>query len=84
MTPLRIPRASLTMEEARVVRWLVPQGASVEAGQPVVEIETDKSTLEVESPAGGVLRILAEAGAAVPADAVIAEIGMVVEGEARS
>ena len=74
MTPLRIPHASITMEEAQVVRWLVRDGATVHVGQPVVEIETDKSVLEVDAPAEGVLRILADIDSRIPVGGTIAEI----------
>jgi pyruvate dehydrogenase E2 component (dihydrolipoamide acetyltransferase) len=52
---LIVPQLSSTMETARVVRWLKRPGDSVRMGEAVVEVETDKSTMEVESPADGVL-----------------------------
>jgi pyruvate dehydrogenase E2 component (dihydrolipoamide acetyltransferase) len=75
MTALTVPQLSLAMEEARVLRWLVPDGATVEAGQPVVEIETDKATLEMEAPAAGVLRVLVAEGTTVAVEVALAEIG---------
>jgi acetoin:2,6-dichlorophenolindophenol oxidoreductase subunit alpha len=62
------------MEEGTVLRWLAADGATVRAGQPVVEVETDKATMEVEAPASGVLRIVAAAGALVSVNGVLAEI----------
>ena len=47
-----VPQLSMAMEEAKVGRWLVEDGAAVTAGQGVVEIETDKATHEVEAPSG--------------------------------
>ncbi len=44
--------------EGLLNRWAVPDGASVQAGQVVAEVVIVKSTLEVEAPAAGVLRIL--------------------------
>ncbi len=65
-TTIRLPKLGLTMDEATVVRWLVAEGAPVAAGQTLLEVETDKATLEVESQAGGYLRRqLAAAGAKV-------------------
>jgi pyruvate dehydrogenase E2 component (dihydrolipoamide acetyltransferase) len=61
----------LTMEVGDVVRWLVAVGEPVRSGQPVVEIETYKATLEVESPIDGTLRAALEPRAEVPAGAVI-------------
>ncbi|MFO0995266.1 MAG: lipoyl domain-containing protein [Alphaproteobacteria bacterium] len=75
MTALKVPPVSITMESVRVVRWLVADGAQVHEGDTVVEIETDKSTLEVSAPAAGTIAIRAEAGATVAPDAVLAEIG---------
>ncbi len=44
-----------TMEKGRIVEWLVPEGSRVKAGEPLLTVETDKATVEVESPAHGVL-----------------------------
>jgi pyruvate dehydrogenase E1 component alpha subunit len=62
-----------------VLRWLVADGTTVSKGQPVVEVETDKATMEVEASASGILRMAAAAGAVVPVDGLLAEI--VVPGE---
>ena len=59
MTAVLVPQLSLSMEEAKVSRWLVEDGAAVTAGQLVVEVETDKATVEIEAQAAGVLRIVA-------------------------
>jgi pyruvate dehydrogenase E2 component (dihydrolipoamide acetyltransferase) len=55
-TELRVPTLGMDMEEATIVRWLVEEGAEVEKGDPVLEIDTDKTSFEIEAPAGGVLR----------------------------
>jgi pyruvate dehydrogenase E2 component (dihydrolipoamide acetyltransferase) len=52
---LLVPQLSSTMETARVIRWLKKPGDSVRTGEPLVEVETDKSAIDVESPADGVL-----------------------------
>ncbi len=71
-----LPQLGSTMEEGVLVRWLKAEGDAVEAGEPLVEMETDKATMEVESPASGVLlRILEKAGALVPIRQPIAVIG---------
>jgi pyruvate dehydrogenase E2 component (dihydrolipoyllysine-residue acetyltransferase) len=74
MIPLVLPQLSISMEEGTVLSWLVADGEQVLAGQPIVEVETDKSTLEVEAPAAGVLRIRVQAGATVSVEALLAEI----------
>lgn len=53
---LRIPKLGMTMTEATLQQWLVPDGASVIAGQPIYAVETDKSTTEVEAQQAGTLR----------------------------
>lgn len=77
-----LPKSSLSMEEGKVAKWLVPDGATVAAGQAVVEIETDKSVEELEAPAAGTLRIVAAEGAVVPVDSVLATIGVDSNGAA--
>jgi pyruvate dehydrogenase E2 component (dihydrolipoamide acetyltransferase) len=72
--PLLLPKLSISMEEGKVLSWLVANGAEVRAGQPVVEVETDKATMEVEAPADGRIRIVVEEGASVGVESVIAEI----------
>jgi pyruvate dehydrogenase E2 component (dihydrolipoamide acetyltransferase) len=59
------------------VRWLVEPGQKVDRGQPLVEVETDKATMEVESVVGGVLaEVRAEAGAEVSVGQVIAVLNV--------
>ena len=74
MTAVLVPQLSLSMEEAKVSRWLVEDGAAVAAGQLVVEVETDKATVELEAQSAGVLRIVAAEGAIVAVDGVLAEL----------
>jgi len=50
------------VEQVLVVEWLVPDGAAVNAGDPVVVIDTDKAETELEAPASGWLNILVPAG----------------------
>lgn len=62
-TVIRMPTFTATMESGRLINWLVEEGASVEKGQVIAEVETDKAVAEIESPvAGKVLRILVPAG----------------------
>jgi len=74
MTALLVPQLSISMEEATVSRWLVGDGDPVAAGQIVVEVETDKATVEIEAPEAGLLRIVAAEGAVVAVDGVLAEV----------
>jgi pyruvate/2-oxoglutarate dehydrogenase complex dihydrolipoamide acyltransferase (E2) component len=54
-TPILLPKAGMNMVEATVVAWHKAPGERVEAGEPLVQVETDKIDLEVEAPVSGVL-----------------------------
>ncbi len=54
-TPILLPKAGMNMVEATVVAWHKSPGDRVEAGEPVVHVETDKVDLEIEAPVAGVL-----------------------------
>jgi len=70
-----MPRMGLTMEEGTVVAWLKTENQPISAGEPMLEIETDKSTVEIESPAQGFLGpILAGPGETIPVGQVIGYI----------
>ena len=76
---MKMPDLATTDSEIRIARWLVETGQKVERGQPIVEVETDKATMEVESVASGVLvEVQAVADDAVSVGQVIAV--MEVEG----
>ncbi len=71
-----MPKGSDTMEEGKVLKWLKQEGDTIATGDAILEIETDKVNMEVESMAAGVLRkILVPAGAAVPVGALLGVIG---------
>ena len=48
-----LPKWGVTMQRATLTRWLVAEGAQVEGGQPIAEIETDKVDVALEAPVGG-------------------------------
>src|SRR5918998_893530 len=74
-TELKVPTLGMDMEEATVVRWLVEEGAEVEKGDPVLEIDTDKTSFEIEAPAGGTIRNLGgEPGETLPVGATLAYV----------
>ena len=74
MTSVTLAQLSISMEDGKVTKWLVEDGARVSVGQPVVEVETDKATIEVEAPADGHIRIVAAEGDVVVVDGVLAEL----------
>ena len=80
-----MPKAGMAMEEGTVVKWLVHVGDSVKQGDAILEIETDKTTMEVEAPASGVvLEILAQNGEVVPVTRPIGYIGKAGEKPEKS
>jgi pyruvate dehydrogenase E2 component (dihydrolipoamide acetyltransferase) len=67
VVPILMPQAGNTMEEGIVVSWKVAEGDQIEVGQIICEIETDKATIEHESPeAGRLARIVAQEDETVP------------------
>jgi len=61
-----MPNMDLTITEATVVRWLKQPGQAVRAGEEVVEMETDKAVVPIESPTDGTLaQILTAEGTVV-------------------
>src|SRR5215471_5798382 len=57
-TNVLLPQVELTMESALIAKWLVRVGDRVSAEQPLLEVETQKATTEVLSPAAGFVREL--------------------------
>jgi pyruvate dehydrogenase E2 component (dihydrolipoamide acetyltransferase) len=75
-TNVIMPALEMAQETGKVIRWLKQPGATVAKGEPIVEIETDKITVEIEAPASGVLRdVTANEGDVVPVGRTIAVIG---------
>ena len=71
-----MPKLGMDMEEGAIAKWLKAEGDTVEKGEPIAEIETDKSTVEVESPTSGtVLKLLIAEGDEVPCGTPAAAIG---------
>ena len=72
---IELPQVGESVTEGIIGRWLRQPGDRVEKYDPLVEVVTDKVSMEMPSPASGVLtRILAEEGQTVPTRAVLAEI----------
>jgi pyruvate dehydrogenase E2 component (dihydrolipoamide acetyltransferase) len=70
-----MPRLSLTMKEGTVGKWYRKEGESVEKGEPIVEVVSEKATYDLEAPSSGILRkVLVQAGCDVPVNATIAVI----------
>jgi 2-oxoglutarate dehydrogenase E2 component (dihydrolipoamide succinyltransferase) len=81
-TEIRVPTLGESVSEATIGRWFKKPGEAVKADEPVVELETDKVTLEVNAPASGTLGdILAKDGETVGPGALL---GSIVEGGAAA
>ena len=71
-----LPDLGEGLTEGEVARWLVAEGDTISEDDPLVEIQTDKATVEIPSPAAGtVLRILVQEGQVAPVGAVLVVIG---------
>src|SRR5918994_5850774 len=74
-TEIVMPALGVAQETGRVVQWMVGEGETVAAGDPMLEIETDKVTVLIDAPASGVLSaVRAGEGDEVPVGRVIAFI----------
>src|SRR5512135_663601 len=81
-TEIRVPVLGESIVEATVGQWFKQAGETVSAAEPLVELETDKVTVEVPAPASGVLsEIAVKPGETV---AVGALLGAIVEGEGKA
>jgi pyruvate dehydrogenase E2 component (dihydrolipoamide acetyltransferase) len=70
-----MPSLGYEMEEGTIQRWLKQVGEAVARGEPIAEVETDKTTIEMEAMASGTLaEIVVEEGASAAVGAVIAVI----------
>ncbi len=79
---VKMPKLGLTMEKGAVIRWLKTKGDKVSEGEPLLEIETDKSVVEVPSPKTGYLReILVPEKQTVKVGTIIAYISESVDEE---
>jgi len=77
ITTLKVPKTGgIPTTKASVVRWLKHEGDPIQQGDPVVELETEKVSYELESPTAGVLlKIIANESAEVPVGGPLCHIG---------
>lgn len=75
-TEIRVPTLGESVSEATIGRWFKKVGDAIKADEPLLELETDKVTLEVNAPAAGVLaEIIAKDGDTVEPGALLGQIG---------
>ncbi|MGB6078566.1 MAG: biotin/lipoyl-containing protein, partial [Xanthobacteraceae bacterium] len=80
MTEIRVPTLGESVTEATIGKWFKKAGDAVAVDEPLVELETDKVTIEVPAPSAGTLgEIIAKDGETV---AVGALLGQITEGAA--
>src|SRR2546423_15551739 len=74
-TDVLMPALGMNQETGRLVEWLRREGETVTRGEPLMEVETDKATVEIEAPASGVLAgVTARPGDEVPVGQAVAMI----------
>ena len=71
-TEIKVPTLGESVTSATVARWMKQEGEAVAADEPLVELETDKVTVEINAPSAGVLTsISAPEGSEVPVGALL-------------
>ena len=79
----KLPDLGEGLTEGEIARWLVSEGQEIGEDEPLVEVQTDKTTVEIPSPAAGkVTSILVEEGKVVPVGTVLVVIGGEADGGA--
>ncbi|MBB4615452.1 biotin/lipoyl-binding protein [Novosphingobium sp. ERN07] len=73
-TEILLPKIGFSMNEGVLAEWMVADGDQVTEGQPIYALESDKSTNEVESPASGTIRIVAQVGETYEVGAILGTI----------
>lgn len=73
-TTIQLPKLGFTMSEGVIVEWYVADGGMVRAGELLYALEAEKATQEIEAPASGTLRIMAQPGETHPVGAVLGYI----------
>ena len=72
----KLPDLGEGLTEGEIARWLVQEGQEIAEDDPLVEVQTDKTTVEIPSPAAGkVASILVEEGKVVPVGTILVVIG---------
>ncbi|TPG36458.1 biotin/lipoyl-containing protein [Mycolicibacterium hodleri] len=71
---ISIPKLGMSMSERTLSEWLVEDGEVVEVGSLLYVVETDKTQVDIESPAAGTVRLVGEEGETYPVGTLVAEI----------
>ncbi len=73
-TQILLPKIGFSMNEGVLSQWFVADGGDVKEGQPLYALESEKSVQEIEAPASGKLKIIAQIGETYTVGTVLAEI----------
>ena len=73
-TEIKMPKLGMAMRQGVVTKWLKEDGATVREGEPILEIESEKITYQIEAPASGVLHRVAQEEETLPVGAVLGYI----------
>ena len=71
---LKLPKLAVSMQEGTLIEWFVENGVQVTLGQPIYALETEKTTVEIESPVEGTFKRLGDVGVTYKVGDPIAEI----------
>lgn len=71
---LKMPKGAVSMQNGTMAEWLVEPGDTVAVGQAIYAVETEKTTLEIESPFAGTITPIAAVGETLPVGAPVAKI----------
>src|SRR5437870_1094062 len=81
---IKVPSVGESITEGTIARWLKNDGDSVQQDEPLFELETEKATQEIPSPAAGVLHTKSQAGQSVAIGSVVGTIDPTPRGESAS
>ena len=73
-TEIRIPKIGMSATEMTLSEWMFGDGETVQQGETLYSVETDKSTNEIEAQASGVLRVIGVEGEVYPVGTLIGTI----------
>ena len=71
---LKMPKGAVSMQEGVIAEWFVSAGDTVSVGETIYSVESEKTTIDIESPFAGVITPIANVGDALPVGAPIATI----------
>ncbi len=71
---LKMPKGAVSMQEGKIVEWLVEAGDAITKGQPIYAIESEKATIDIESPFTGVITPIAKVDETLPVGAPVATV----------